>query len=59
MVEHGRECDPDTGRRLAAARSEGTHPSAPVAIGTDAAQGRKSRTGEAVGSERGKNGLTR
>ena len=45
--------------RLAAARSEGTHPSAAVTIGNGAAKARKSRTGAAVGSERGKNGLTR
>jgi hypothetical protein len=45
--------------RLAAARSEGTHPSAAVTMGKAAAKARKSRTGAAVGSERGKNGLTR
>jgi hypothetical protein len=45
--------------RLAAARSEGTHPSAAVTIGKGAAQARKSRTGAAAGSERSKNGLTR
>ena len=45
--------------RLAAARSEGTHPSAAVTTGKGAAKARKSRTGAAVGSERGKNGLTR
>jgi hypothetical protein len=45
--------------RLAAARSEGTHPSAAVTAGKGAAKARKSRTGAAVGSERGKNGLTR
>jgi hypothetical protein len=45
--------------RLAAARSEGTHPSAAVTRGKAAAKARKSRTGTAVGSERGKNGLTR
>lgn len=45
--------------RLAAARSEGTHPSAAVTMGKGAAKARKSRPGAAVGSERGKNGLTR
>ncbi|MCI0144040.1 hypothetical protein KNN17_20990 [Arthrobacter bambusae] len=45
--------------RLAAARSEGTHPSAAVTMGKGAAKARKSRTGAAVGAERGKNGLSR
>jgi hypothetical protein len=45
--------------RLAAARSEGTHPSAAVTPGKGAAKARKSRTGTAVGSDRGKNGLSR
>jgi hypothetical protein len=45
--------------RLAAARSEGTHPSAAVTMGKGAAKARKSRTGAALGSERGKSGLTR
>ncbi|MET3176023.1 UNVERIFIED_ORG: broad specificity phosphatase PhoE [Arthrobacter sp. UYCu721] len=45
--------------RLAAARSEGTHPSAAVTMGKGAAKAKKSRPGAAVGSERGKNGLTR
>jgi hypothetical protein len=45
--------------RLAAARSEGTHPSAAVTMGKGATKARKSRTGAAAGSERGKNGLTR
>ncbi|MDQ0636432.1 hypothetical protein QFZ40_004403 [Arthrobacter pascens] len=45
--------------RLAAARSEGTHPSAAVTMGKGAAKARKSRTGAAMGSERGKNGLAR
>jgi hypothetical protein len=45
--------------RLAAARGEGTHPSAAVTMGKGAAKARKSRTGAAVGSERSKNGLTR
>ena len=45
--------------RLAAARSEGTHPSAAVTAGKGAVKARKSRQGAAVGSERGKNGLMR
>lgn len=45
--------------RLAAARSEGTHPSAAVTTGKGAAKARKTRAGTAVGSERGKNGLSR
>jgi hypothetical protein len=45
--------------RLAAARSEGTHPSAAVTMGKGATKARKSRTGAAVGSERGRNGLSR
>jgi hypothetical protein len=46
--------------RLAAARSEGTHPSAAVTMGKGAAKARKSRTGPAAGNERGKkNGLSR
>jgi hypothetical protein len=45
--------------RLAAARSEGTHPSAAVTMGQGAAKARKARNGAAVGSERGKNGLSR
>ncbi|MDR6689060.1 hypothetical protein J2Y41_004664 [Arthrobacter sp. 1088] len=44
--------------RLAAARSEGTHPSAAVTTGK-AIKARKSRTGAAVGAERGKGGLSR
>jgi hypothetical protein len=44
--------------RLAAARSEGTHPIAAVTTGK-AAKARKSRTGAAIGPERGKNGLSR
>ncbi|MGO4806802.1 hypothetical protein AB4089_16935 [Arthrobacter sp. 2MCAF15] len=44
--------------RLAAARSEGTHPIAAVTTGK-AAKARKSRTGAAVGSERGKGGPAR
>ena len=43
--------------RLAAARSEGTHPSAAVAMGSGAAKARKSRAGAAMGAERGKGGL--
>lgn len=45
--------------RIAAARSEGTHPSAAVTKGKGAAKARKSRPGAAVGAERGKNGLSR
>jgi hypothetical protein len=45
--------------RLAAARSEGTHPSAAVTMSKGAAKARKSRTGAAAGSAKGKNGLTR
>ncbi|MGO4491699.1 hypothetical protein AB4Y86_06365 [Arthrobacter sp. 2YAF22_2] len=45
--------------RLTAARSEGTHPSAAVSMGNSATKARKSRTGAAVGSESGKNGLAR
>jgi hypothetical protein len=45
--------------RLAAARSEGTHPSAAVTMGKGAAKARKNRTGAATGSERTKNGLSR
>jgi hypothetical protein len=45
--------------RLAAARSEGTHPNTAVTMGKGAAKARKSRTGAAVGAERGKNGLSR
>lgn len=45
--------------RLAAARSEGTHPETAVTMGKGAAQARKSRTGAAVGAERGKSGLSR
>ncbi|MFJ4210673.1 hypothetical protein ACIPY2_19635 [Paenarthrobacter sp. NPDC089675] len=44
--------------RLAAARSEGTHPSAAVTSGK-ATKARKSRTGASVGAERSKNGLSR
>ncbi|GAA2130931.1 hypothetical protein GCM10009825_12240 [Arthrobacter humicola] len=42
--------------RLAAARSEGTHPSAAVTMDKGAAKARKSRNGAAVGSERAKGG---
>jgi hypothetical protein len=45
--------------RLAAARSEGTHPSAAVTKGKGAAKARKSRAGAAVGAERAKNGPAR
>ncbi|WP_442543841.1 hypothetical protein ACSBOX_18910 [Arthrobacter sp. KN11-1C] len=45
--------------RLAAACSEGTHPRAAVTMGKGAAKAGKSRPGASVGSERGKNGLSR
>jgi hypothetical protein len=45
--------------RLAAARSEGTHPSSAVTPGKGATKARKSRPGATVGAERGKNGLSR
>lgn len=45
--------------RLAAARSEGTHPSVAVTMGSGAAKARKSGTGAAVGPERDKGGLSR
>lgn len=45
--------------RLAAARSEGTHPSAAVTPRKDAAKARKSRTEAAVSAERGKGGPSR
>jgi hypothetical protein len=45
--------------RLAAARSEGTHPSAAVTMGKGAAKARKTRAGAAVGVERGKGGPSR
>ncbi|WP_018762485.1 hypothetical protein [Arthrobacter sp. 135MFCol5.1] len=45
--------------RLAAARSEGTHPSSAVTPGKGAAKARKSRPGATVGAERSKNGLSR
>lgn len=45
--------------RLAAARSEGTHPIAAVTMGTGATKARKSRRGASVGAERGKGGLSR
>ncbi|MET3937188.1 hypothetical protein [Arthrobacter sp. OAP107] len=44
--------------RLAAARSEATHPIAAVTMGK-AARARKSSTGAAIGAERGKSGLSR
>jgi hypothetical protein len=45
--------------RLAAARSEGTHPSAAATAGKGEAKARKSRKGAAVGAERSKNGPSR
>ncbi|MCF3139702.1 hypothetical protein LRQ04_10590 [Paenarthrobacter sp. AR 02] len=44
--------------RLAAARSEGTHPSAAITIG-ETTKARKTRGGAASGAERSKNGLSR
>jgi hypothetical protein len=40
--------------RIAAARSEGTHPSAAVTMGQGAARARKTRTGASLGAERTK-----
>jgi hypothetical protein len=45
--------------RLAAARSEGTHPSSAVTMGKRAAKARKSPRGASVGAERAKGGLSR
>lgn len=45
--------------RLAAARSEGTHPSTALTAGKGAAKARKTRPGKSVGAERGKSGLSR
>lgn len=45
--------------RLAAARSDGTHPSTAVTAGKDATKARKTRPGAARGVERGKSGLSR
>jgi hypothetical protein len=45
--------------RLAAARSEGTHPSRAVTMGKGAAKARKTRTGATLGAERGKGGPSR
>ncbi|MCY0905751.1 hypothetical protein [Arthrobacter sp. H14-L1] len=45
--------------RLAAARSEGTHPSAAVTTGKGAAKARKTRTGISAGAERTKSGPSR
>ncbi|WP_104045110.1 hypothetical protein [Arthrobacter sp. ZGTC412] len=45
--------------RLAAARSEGTHPSSAVTMGKGAAKTRKTKTGSSMRSERSKNGLSR
>ena len=45
--------------RLAAARSEGTHPSAAVIMGKGAAKARKAPTGASRGAERSKNSLGR
>jgi hypothetical protein len=45
--------------RLAAARSEGTHPNAAVTPGKGAAKARKTRTGISAGAERSKGGPSR
>src|SRR5687767_7697444 len=45
--------------RLAAARSEGTHPSAALTKGKGAAKARKRPFRSSCGTERGKNGLSR
>jgi hypothetical protein len=45
--------------RLAAARSEGTHPNAAVTRGKGAAKARKTRTGISAGAERSKGGPSR
>lgn len=45
--------------RLAAARSEGTHPSAAVSPDKGAAKARKTSSGAAMGAERGKGGRSR
>jgi hypothetical protein len=45
--------------RLAAARSEGTHPSAALTKGNTAPKARKTRSGAAVGAERTKSGPAR
>lgn len=45
--------------RVAAERSEGTHPSAAVTMGRGAAKAKKSRAGAAVGAERAKSGPSR
>ncbi|MGK3957512.1 hypothetical protein ACLKOZ_15135 [Arthrobacter sp. R4] len=45
--------------RLAAARGEGTHPISAVTMGKGAATARKTRSGAAMGAERGKGGLSR
>jgi hypothetical protein len=45
--------------RLAAARSEGTHPGTAVTMGKGATKARKSQRGASVGAERGKGGLSR
>ncbi|AUI53781.1 hypothetical protein [Arthrobacter crystallopoietes] len=45
--------------RLAAARSDGTHPSAALTLGKGAAKAKKTRTGAAMGAERTKSGPSR
>jgi hypothetical protein len=58
-LENGDANETQIRGRLAAARSEGTHPKTAVTMGKGAAKARKSRTGAAVGAERGKNGFSR
>jgi hypothetical protein len=58
-LEHSGANETQVRGRLVAARSEGTHPSAAVTMGKGVTKARKSRAGAAVGTERGKNGLSR
>ena len=45
--------------RVAAERSEGTHPGAAVTMGREAVKARKTRAGATAGAERTKSGLAR
>lgn len=45
--------------RIAAVRSEGTHPSTALIAGKDAAKARKTRSESGVSAERSKNGMSR
>jgi hypothetical protein len=58
-LENGGANETQIRGRLAAARSEGTHPITAVTMGKAAAKARKSRTGAAASAEKGKNGLSR